>query len=77
MILTVLQTHWHSGAPPGVTSSGPVFETQTPIQGASCAPWMVCLLVFEPRAGWCNGSLILALLLLVLACLDTPHQIME
>ena len=25
--LAVLQTHWHSGAPPGVTGSGPVFET--------------------------------------------------
>ena len=31
------QMHWHSGAPPGVTNPGPVFETQVSIQGASCA----------------------------------------
>ena len=46
--LAVLQTHWHSGAPPGVTNSGPAFETQASIQGASCASWMMWFLGLKP-----------------------------
>ena len=35
------QQHWHTGTLPGVVNPGPAFEPRTPIQGASCASWMV------------------------------------
>ena len=40
--------------------------TGSPIPGASCVSWLVCLLRFKPCAGWCTNGLFLSLLLAVL-----------
>ena len=50
--LAVLQTYWHSGAPPGATKNpGPAFKTQASIQGASCASYIGdVVLGFKPYA---------------------------
>ena len=50
--LAVLQMHWHSGAPPGVASSGTVFETRNPginPRGIMCLFDGVVLGVQAPR----------------------------
>ena len=44
--LAVLQTHWHSGALPGVTNSGPVFEpraTMNHYMRLQCASFLMVL----------------------------------
>ena len=55
------QYYWRSGAFPGVANSESVFEPLAPIQGASCASWMMCLSGFKPRAEWCTNGFFLPL----------------
>ena len=52
-------------------------RTPGPIQGAPCAPWMVCQLGFESHPDMCNSSFSFALVLVKLVCQNTPHQTLE